>query len=106
MDILKINWITGYIELNVNEFFPCTQEKGKKIFPLICRWCSDETVGELKAALESKISDLKATQEMLANKIATCPAGCRQYKAEFKRHQAQIQKYERNIIMLKDNKRR
>ena len=31
---LKINYPTGYIELNLEHFFPCPQAKAKKVFRL------------------------------------------------------------------------
>ena len=37
---LKINYPTGYIELNLERFFPCPQSKAKKVFRLIHRYCT------------------------------------------------------------------
>jgi uncharacterized hydantoinase/oxoprolinase family protein len=61
MDILKIEWHRtfdnageGFIELKCDAFFPCTQKKAQKLFPLVRRWCSDEVIAELKQHLIDK----------------------------------------------------
>ena len=54
MDVLRIDHDRGYLELNIEAFFPCTQKKAKILFPLIRKWCSKET----KAALLHELTEL------------------------------------------------
>jgi len=41
MELLKIEYETGYMELVVEGFFPCKLPVARKIAPLINRYCSD-----------------------------------------------------------------
>ena len=54
MDVLRIEHDRGYIELNIEAFFPCTQKKARILFPLIWKWCSEEA----KAALLRELMEL------------------------------------------------
>ena len=42
MEVLRIEYETGYMELIVETFFPCKLPVARKIAPLINRYCSDE----------------------------------------------------------------
>ena len=42
MEVLRIEYETGYMELIVEAFFPCKLPVARKIVPLINRYCSDE----------------------------------------------------------------
>lgn len=47
MELLKIEYETGYMELVVEAFFPCKLPVARKIATLINRYCSDEVKNEL-----------------------------------------------------------
>ena len=51
MERLRIEYETGYMELNIAAFFPCPIQKARKIAKLINRYCSDETRAELLSTL-------------------------------------------------------
>ena len=62
MEKLRIEWndrSKGFMELNVDKFFPCTADKATKVFKLVARWCSDETIAELKEYLLTEQAEVK-----------------------------------------------
>ena len=62
MEKLRIEWddrSNGFMELNVDKFFPCTADKATKVFKLVARWCSDETIAELKEYLLTEQAEVK-----------------------------------------------
>ena len=50
----RISYPTGYMELNVENFFPCPVEKGKKVFRLVREHCTAIQQEELLAILLRK----------------------------------------------------
>ena len=46
MEVLRIEYETGYMELIVEAFFPCKLLVARKIVPLINRHCSEEVKNE------------------------------------------------------------
>ena len=38
--ILHIQYPTGYMDLKMDAFFPCTIDRARKVFKLICQYCS------------------------------------------------------------------
>lgn len=62
MEILRIEWETGYMELSVKAFFPCNLQKARKIAPLINRYCTEED----RAAL---LSELRGMAEFCQQEI-------------------------------------
>lgn len=42
MEILRIDWKTGRMELIVKKFFPCPLQVARKIVSLINRYCTEE----------------------------------------------------------------
>ena len=55
MKRLLIQHESGYMELYVEMFFPCKINVARKIFPMICRYCSEEVTNELKADLQKQL---------------------------------------------------
>ncbi len=53
-ETFRITHPTGYLELNTENFFPCTVEKGKRVFRLVREHCSEEQKKELLAILLRK----------------------------------------------------
>lgn len=53
MEILEINYVNesggeGRMELYCDKFFPCAQRDAKIVFPLVVKFCTSETIQELK----------------------------------------------------------
>jgi hypothetical protein len=63
----RISYPTGYMELNVENFFPCPVEKGKKVFRLVREHCTVIQQEELLAVLLRKA---KSYATRLSNWIA------------------------------------
>ena len=42
MERIFIQHNTGYLDINIEAFFPCTVQKAKKVFALINRFCPYE----------------------------------------------------------------
>ena len=66
MEKLRIEWDDhshGYMELIVDKFFPCTVDKATKVFRLMAKWCSDETIAELKEHLLTEQAEVKKMLE-------------------------------------------
>lgn len=53
-ETFRITYPTGYLELNTENFFPCTVEKGRRVFRLVQQHCSEEQKSELLAILLRK----------------------------------------------------
>ena len=47
MKDLLINYPNGWMEIHLGEFFPCTQDRARKLFRLVKKYCSAETKEEL-----------------------------------------------------------
>lgn len=52
--ILHIQYPTGHIDLKMDAFFPCTADRARKIFRLICQYCSQEDKDRLLRFLREK----------------------------------------------------
>lgn len=52
--ILHIQYPTGYMDLKMDAFFPCTVDRARKIFRLICPYCSREEKDRLLRFLKEK----------------------------------------------------
>ena len=50
---LKITYPTGYMELNLDYFFPCTLDKARKVFSLIHRYSSGADKDRMLAFLHA-----------------------------------------------------
>lgn len=105
MDVLRIDHDHGYLELNIEAFFPCTQKKARILFPLIRKWCSEET----KVALFHELTELADGYEALCKMYANAAADhlphsreCRTLTSEFKRTNTLYRRMQKNITMLKE----
>lgn len=105
MDVLRIDHDRGYLELNIEVFFPCTQKKAKILFPLIRKWCSEETKAALLYELTELADGYEALCKMYANVAADHPPHsreCRNLTSEFKRTNTLYRQMQKNITMLKE----
>lgn len=103
MDTLRIDYDSGHMELNVEAFFPCIQQKEKIIFSLIGRWCSEEAKAELLGILKELAEGYLALCRMYAQAATSYPpksAQCRHYTAEFRKTQVLYKRMNRNIAYL------
>lgn len=52
--MLHIQYPTGYIDLRLEAFFPCTLDRARKIFRLVCQYCSQGDKDRLLRFLQEK----------------------------------------------------
>ncbi|MCM1225290.1 MAG: hypothetical protein NC548_63655, partial [Lachnospiraceae bacterium] len=74
MERLRIEYKTGYMELNIEAFFPCKMPAARKTARLINSYCSDETRAELLSELREMADGYKALCEMYGKKVEGLPA--------------------------------
>lgn len=54
IETFRVDHPSGYIAVNMETFFPCTNTKAKKLFRLVRAYCSEDQQEELLAALVRK----------------------------------------------------
>lgn len=99
-ELFKIVHPTGWIEINIEKFFPCTLIKARKIFSLINRYSSKEVKKALLLILQEKESRYAASMTEYAAKITLYQAKSKEsrfYAARFKEAKRLRQRMERNI---------
>ena len=64
MEKLRIEWhrtfdnhSEGFMELNLDAFFPCTVKKANQVFTLVRRWCSEEVIADLERYFLQKVAE-------------------------------------------------
>ncbi len=95
---LKINYPTGYIELNLERFFPCPQSKAKKVFRLIHRYCTQTDKTRLLEFMTRRVAYYDSRE---ANSMKRATSVERAY--EYKYHIAQAKEAARQREMLQRN---
>lgn len=103
MEVLRVEYETGYMELIVDGFFPCPVQKMRKATWLINRYCSDETKAELLHALREKADGYTALCKTYRQKMVELPEGSSEYrylKAQFNKEEILRKRTERNIEMI------
>ena len=102
MERLRIEYKTGYMELNIEAFFPCKMQTARKAARLINSCCSDETRAALLSELREMADGYKAMCDMYREKVEGLPAD----SPELRHWRAQLNKTEtlrrrmENIIRL------
>lgn len=70
MERIRIEYETGWMELNIEAFFPCTVQKARKVFPLISRYCSDADKKELLSILREMTDGYQALCDIYQQKAS------------------------------------
>lgn len=107
MELLRIEYETGYMELIVEAFFPCKLPVARKIVPLINRYCSDEVKNELLSELREMADGYKALCDMYKEKVEKFPSDSpmrKHWKAQFNRTEILRKRMERNIDLISGGK--
>lgn len=66
-DLIIVPYPAGKLTIYPDTFFPCTVQKGKKLFRLIKDNCSDDEIKKLHTYLQSRASDARQ-----AGKVREC----------------------------------
>ena len=100
---LKITYPTGYMELNLDCFFPCPLDKARKVFSLIHRYSSEADKDRLLSFLHGLVHRYFAQMQEYADKATSHPAKseeCREYTLRFKEARRLRQRTARNIELF------
>lgn len=107
MELLRIEYETGYMELVVEAFFHCKLPVTRKIAPLINRYCSDEVKTELLLELREMAVGYQALCDMYKEKaggfLDDSPMR-KHWKAQFNKTEILRKRMERNIDLISGGK--
>ena len=100
---LKIIYPNGYMELNLDYFFPCTLDKARKVFPLINKHCSEADKKKLLNFLQGLENEYVARMEKWADKAISYTVNSNEYHeytSRFKEARWLRQRTARNIELF------
>ena len=103
MKRLRIEYGTGYMELNVEAFFPCKMPAVRKAARLINSYCSGEARAELLSELREMADGYKALCGMYRETEEALPADSpqrRHWRAQFNKTEAFRKRMENNIRLI------
>ena len=103
MERLRIEYKSGYMELNVEVFFPCKMPAMRKVARLINSYCSDEIRAELLSELRELADGYKALCDMYTEKAEGFPADSperRHWRAQFNKTEVLLKRMENNIKLI------
>jgi len=100
MKRLRITHKTGYLDFDVDAFFPFKKGKAEKVFELINKYCSKEVKKELKSVLENKAQLSKAKITLYELKAGIEKGKAKYYNAQIKKEQILLKRTLRNIDLL------
>ena len=108
MERLRIEYGTGYMELNVEMFFPCKMPAMRKAARLINSDCTDEARAELLSELRELADGYKALCDMYAEKAEGLPADSpqrRHWRAQYNKTEVLRRRMENNIRLISGGKK-
>lgn len=103
MERLRIEYGTGYMELNIEAFFPCKMPTMRKAARLINSYCSDEIRAALLKELREMADGYKALCGMYKEIEEALPADTperRHWRAQFKKTEVLRRRMEGNIRLI------
>ncbi len=103
MERLRIEYGMGYMELNIEAFFPCKMPAARKAARLINSYCSDEARAALLLELREMANGYKALCDMYREIQETLPADTperRHWRAQFNKTEALRRRMEGNIRLI------
>ena len=103
MELLRIEYETGYMELIVEGFFPCKMPAMRKAARLINSYCTDEARAGLLSELREMADGYKALCGMYRQKMEELseePAAYRHWRAQFNKTEVLRKRMEGNIRLI------
>ena len=103
--ILRIEYPTGYIELNMEAAFPATLDRAKKIFRLVHRYCDEADQRRLLGFLAKKEQHYAAQAQTFLQKVANSkPHSADEHQHESRSREALRlqQRTHRNIELFRE----
>lgn len=100
--ILHIEYPTGYMDLKMDAFFPCTVDRAGKIFKLICQYCPKSDKERLLRFLEKKEKRYLAQKQtfLQKEKYASSRTEKEEYGRRVRESERLAQRTRRNIEMF------
>lgn len=108
MERLRIEYETGYMELDIEAFFPCKLPAMRKAARLINSYCTNETRAGLLSELREMADGYKALCDMYKEAAEGLPADSlerRYWRAQFNRTETLRKRMENNIKLISGGKR-
>lgn len=108
MERLRIEYGTGYMELNVEAFFPCKMPAMRKAARLINSYCTDEAKAELLLELRELADGYKALCGMYREIEEALPADTperRHWRAQFNKTEVLRKRMAGNIRLISGGKK-
>lgn len=109
MKKMRINYPTGYLELNIDHFFPCTIDKARKVFSLIHRYSSESDKERLVTFLKDLERRYLCQMKDCAEKASSYPeysAKHRKHTLKFKESRRLCQRTRRNLEVFSSGRER
>ena len=103
MERLRIEYKTGYMELNIEAFFPCKMPAARKAARLINSYCSDEARAGLLSELREMADGYKVLCDIYREKAEGLPADSperRYWRAQFNKTETLRKRMEGNIRLI------
>lgn len=103
MERLRIEYKSGYMELNIETFFPCKMPAMRKAARLINSYCTDETRAALLSELREMADGYKALCDMYREKAEGLPADSpqrRHWRVQLNKTEALQKRMENNIRLI------
>ena len=108
MERLRIEYGTGYMELNIEAFFPCKMAAMRKAARLINQYCTDETRAGLLSELRELADGYAALCEMYKQKMEELSeesAAYRHWRAQYNKTEVLHRRMENNIRLISGGKK-
>ena len=108
MERLRIEYGTGYMELNIETFFPCKMPAARKAARLINSYCSDEARAALLSELRELANGYKALCDMYRETEEALPADSperRHWRAQVNKTEVLRRRMEGNIRLISGGRR-
>ena len=108
MERLRIEYGTGYMELNVEAFFPCKMPAMRKAARLINSYCTDEARAGLLSELREMADGYKALCGMYRQKMDGLSeelAAYRHWRAQLNKTEVLRKRMENNIRLISGGKK-
>ena len=103
MERLRIEYGMGYMELNIEAFFPCKMPAARKAARLINSYCTDEARVELLSELQGMADGYRVLCDMYRQKMEELseePAAYRHWRAQFNKTEVLRKRMAGNIRLI------
>lgn len=102
--VLRISYPTGYMDIRLDAFFPCTVKKAGKLFRLVQSYSSLEDKKRILSCLRAKEQKYKSQIQTFSGKLAASKEGPERKKWESRLKEAKrlLHRTQRNIEVFRE----